>query len=527
MTTTGSDRGEPLPDETRIPVLVGVGQLRANRERAVAAAREPLALMLEALDAAERDAGVPDLLRRADAVLAIRSASWTYSDLAAAVAARIGARPRTSVNTALGGHLPARLLEQAAAAIATGESEVAVIVGGEAQASVGALGKAGTDPVAELGWSAEPGGAPQLELGELGSAEQLAAGLFLPARVYPLYENRLQADLGLTPQEGAAWSARLYADYSRVAAAHPVAWNPDELTPERVGTPGPGNRMVCEPYPLAMNAMPHVDQAAAVIVTTLAVARAAGIPDARLTFVHGGAGADDVPDPLRRTGFGASAALAAALDAALERTGTKAGDLDAIDVYSCFPVVPKLAGLHLGLGRHAVLSVAGGHSSFGGPLNTYSLHAIATTARLLRGTGRVGLVHANGGYLGYQHAIVLAGRAHPEGYVGDPEPQRITHPDAPALADAAALAADGADVVVETFTVEHGRAGGPEQAFVVARAADGARVAVPTAPGDVVAAAALSLAALPGGATTHVGRTVRLTLSDGQPAVTVRSGDAA
>lgn len=510
-----------MTDPSRVPVVVGAGQLRANRDREPAAAREPLALVVAALERAERDAGVPGLLRRADSVAAIRVASWSYADLAGAVAARIGAVPRTAANTALGGHLPARLLEQAAAAIAAGESEVAVIAGGEAQASVGALGKAGVDPVAELGWSADPGGRPQLDLDELGSPEQLAAGLFLPARVYPLYENRLQADLGLTPAEGAAWSARIYSDYSRVAAAHPVAWNPDRRSPDQVGAPAPGNRMVCEPYPLAMNAMPHVDQAAAVVVTSLAVARAAGVPDGRLVHVWGGAGADDHPDPLRRTGFGRSEALAAALDRALERTGTKADELDAIDVYSCFPVVPKLAALHLGLDRHAVLSVAGGHSSFGGPLNTYSLHAVATLVDRLRGTTAAGLVHANGGYLGSQHAIVLAGRAHAEGYVGDPEPERIEHPGAPAPGDPAALAAAGTDLVVETLTVEHGRAGGPQQAFVVGRTAGGERVAAATAPGDAVTAAALSLAALPGGATTHVGRTVRLCLVDGAPAVTV------
>ncbi|SFE96757.1 acetyl-CoA acetyltransferase [Blastococcus tunisiensis] len=515
-----------MPDATRVPVLIGVGQLRANRERAVAAAREPLALMADALETAERDAGVPGLLQRADTVLAIRAASWAYADLAGAVAARIGARPRTAQNTALGGHLPARLLERAAAAIAAGDSEVAGVVGGEAQASVGALGKAGVDPVAELGWSAEPGGPPELDLAELGTAEQLAAGLFLPARVYPLYENRLQADLGLTPEQGAAWSARLYSDYSRIAAAHPAAWNREQLTPEQVGTPGPGNRMVCEPYPLAMNAMPHVDQAAAVVVTSLAIARAAGVPEERLTHVRGGAGADDHPDPLRRTGFGRSAALAAALDRARGRTGTTADELDVIDVYSCFPVVPKLAALHLGLDRHAVLSVAGGHSSFGGPLNTYSLHAIATLAQRLRGTGATGLVHANGGYLGSQHAIVLAGRPHPDGYVGDPEPERIEHPGAPALVDPACLAAQGADLVIETLTVEHGRSGGPQQAFVVGRTVAGDRLAVSSAPGDAGTAAALSRTALPDGATTHVGRTVRLTLRDGQPAVALPGGTA-
>jgi acetyl-CoA C-acetyltransferase len=393
-------------------------------------------------------------------------------------------------------------------------------VGGESQASVSSLGKAGVDPVAELGWSAEPGGPPALDPDELGSAAMLDAGLFLPARVYPLFENRLQAELGLTPAEGAAWSARLYADYSRIAAEHPVAWNPVQLTPEQVGEVGPSNRMVCEPYPLSMNAMPHVDQAAAVVVTSLQAAREHGIPESRLVHVWGGAGADDLPDPLERPGFARSEALARTLDRALALAGLAADAVDLIDVYSCFPIVPKLAALHLELDRDAVLSVAGGHSSFGGPLNTYSLHAIATMVQRLRGTAGTGLVHANGGYLTYQHAVVLGGRPHPDGYVGRPEPDVLVHPGSPVLADPAALVQAGdVPVTVETLTVEHGRTGGPQQAFVVGRTGDGRRVAAATAAGDTTTAGALSLDALPAGAVSQVGRAVRLTLRDGRPAV--------
>ncbi|TFV63722.1 UNVERIFIED_ORG: acetyl-CoA acetyltransferase [Bacillus sp. AZ43] len=515
-----------MPDESRTPVLVGVGQLRANRERTVEGAREPLELMVDALRLAERDTGVTGLLRATDSLAAIRTASWAYADLAGALAARVDATPARREDTALGGHLPARLLDRAAAAIWAGESEVAVIVGGEAQASANALAKAGIDPL-EQGWSASPGGPPPLELGDLGSPEMLAAGLFLPARTYPLFENRLQADLGLTPEENAAWSARLYADLTRVAARHPVAWNTDVLTPEQVGTAGPGNRMVCEPYPLSMNAMPNVDQAAAVVVTSLRVAREHGVPEDRLTYVWGGAGVDDLPDPLRRTGFSGSEALGRTLDRTLTVAGLAIGDVDLVDVYTCFPVVPKLAALHLGLDRDAVLSVAGGHSSFGGPLNTYSLHAIATVAQRLRADAATGLVHANGGYLSYQHGVLLGARPHPEGYVGRPEPEAVEHPGAPEVLDAATAAREGVDLTVETATVEHGRDGAPQQAFVVGRTATGTRVAAPTSPDDRASAAALSLAALPPGVRTHVGRTVRLVLRNEQPAVTVPTGDAA
>ena len=504
-----------MSDDLRTPVVVGVGQLRANRERTVEGAREPLHLLLDALRAAGDDAGAAQLLAQADSVYAVRVASWAYDGLAARVGAALGASPRTCVDTGLGGHLPVRLLDEAAARIASGDSQVALVVGGEAQASVSLLGKAGLDPVAELGWSADPGGPPAFDLDQLGSPAMQAAGLIAPSRVYPLYENRLQHDLGLTPDEAADWSAQLYADLSRIAAEHPASWSSTSLSAEQVREVAAGNRMVCEPYPLAMNAMPHVDQAAALVVTSLGAAREAGVPADRVVHVWGGAGVDDDPDVLRRNGFGGSGALAAALDRCLAQAATSASDVDLLDVYSCFPVVPKLVSLHLGLPRDAPLSVTGGHSSFGGPLNSYSLHALATMVERLRAGAQVGMVHANGGYLTHQHALLLGRSAHPAGYVGTPAtPYEVESPVH--VATLRELAEEGGEVqvVVETATVEHDRSGAPSQAYIVARTASGERVAAQTPAGDVDAARVLSLAELPPGATSHVGRRLTLHLRD-------------
>ncbi|GAA0237701.1 acetyl-CoA acetyltransferase [Cryptosporangium japonicum] len=486
--------------DDRLPVLVGVGEVRANRERAVAQAREPLALILEALDLA----AAPELLAAADAVYTVRVASWAYDELSAEVAAAVGAEPTHRDDSPIGGQWPIRLLDRAAARIASGESSVALLVGGEATASATALLKAGVDPIADLGWSARPGGPTPIDVADMGSPAMQTAGLLLPTRVYPLYENRLQADLGLTPEENADWSARLYADLSAVAATNPVAWNTSALTPEQVGTVTPTNRMVCEPYPLSMNALPFVDQAAAVVVTSLAAARAAGVPDDRIVYLHAAAGSDDLPDVLARPKLGRSTALADALTGAIDRAAVSTADLDFVDVYSCFPVVPKLAGLALGLPRETVLSITGGHSSFGGPLNSYSLHSLARAFGRLRGTDRRGLVHANGGFLSYQHAIVLGGRP-ATGYRSGPVRTRT---DGLEVAEARDL--DGTDVVVETATVEYDRDATPRQAFVVVGTEEGVRAAVATPRGDVAAAAEWSLTNRP----SQVGRRARLRVTD-------------
>lgn len=512
-----------MRDERRVPVIVGVGEVLGNRDRTPEAAREPMELIVDAVQRAAADTGVgaDTVLTAVDATYAVRTTSWAYDEASAIVARRTGGQPHHRVDSTVGGHWPTRLLEQAAARIAAGEDRVALLFGGEAQASVGALAKAGLDPVVDAGWSASPGGPPAFDPADLGSDRMQAAGVVLPTRVYPMFQSALDADLGLAPEAAAQRSAELYARLSRVAADHPVAWNPRPRTAEDIASVTPDNRMVCEPYPLAVNAMPHVDQAAAVLVTSVAVARDLGVPEDRFVYVWGGAGADDTGDVLERRTFAASDALADALDRALERTGLEAGQLDLVDVYSCFPVVPELVVRHLGLPADTTPSATGGHAAFGGPLSSYSVHAIATVTRRLRDDVELAMVHANGGYLTSQHVTVLGRSPHPDGYVGDPEPVQVAPADAPRVVDAADLVTSGGalEVTVEAVTVEHGRDGRPAQAFVIARTAGGERVGAATAPGDRDAAAALSVASLPEGATTQVGRRVTLTSLDAGPVI--------
>jgi acetyl-CoA C-acetyltransferase len=491
-----------VQDPRRVPVLVGVGQLRNNRERTVAGAREPAELMLDALARAARDAGTPRLLADADSIDVVNVVSWIYDDLPGLLAARLGAHPKHRFASPIGGQWPARLLDEAAARIAGGDARVALLVGGEAQSSVGVLAKAGVEPVAEAGWSAEPGGPPPFDANLLGSAQAQAAGLIFPTRVYPLFENRLRYELGQTPERANAWSAQMYADFSQAAAVNPAAWNPAHRRADEIGTPGPGNRMVCEPYPLSMNAMPQVDQAAAVIVTSLAAAREYGIPEDRLVYVWGGAGAVEGTDFLHRDGFGSSPAMTSTLDRTLAAAGTTAAELDIVDVYSCFPVVPKLACLALGLPRDAALSVTGGHSAFGGPMNSYTLFSMVAVAQRLREGGGVALVHGNGGFVTYQHAVVLSDAPHADGYVGQPEPVVMTPLEPPEL-----VSVHPGEVIVETATVEYDRDDQPATGFLVGRTAQGQRIAAQTAPGDTVSARVLSL-----DHGERVGRTVQVSV---------------
>ena len=482
-------------DPYRLPVLVGVGQLRCNRERTVEGSREPLHLIVAAIRRAAQDLGAAaSLVRDADAIDVVCVVSWAYDDLPGLIASRIGALPRLGRQSDVGGHQPPRLLDEAARRIAAGECRIALVCSGEALASVAALRQAGVDP----DWSRAPGGRVRIPQSSYASELMVRYGLSLPVRAYPLYENRLRADLGQTFAESQRWSAEMYADFSRVAAGNDAAWDPVVRSPDEIATVGPRNRMICFPYPLLMNAHLAVDQAAAVVVTSLGTARDRGVPEDRVVHIWGGAGSADSTDVLARVSYGRAPGMAAAFDQALAQCGVSAEDLDVVDLYSCFPVVPKLASRALRLPAGTGLSATGGLTSFGGPANAYCLHAAVAVARRVRAGARLGLVYGNGGLLTGHHAILLAAEPHAAGYLGRDGLVAPSESQGPRVVDRARGRA-----TVETHTVEYDRQGSPTLGYVVCRLLDGSR-----APAHAVDPA--TLAALTDTAVEAVGRRGRL-----------------
>ena len=78
---------------------------------------------------------------------------------------------------------------------------------------------------------------------------------------------------------------------------------------------------------------------------------------------------------------------------------------DAIELYSCFPCVPKMARRTLGLGADVQPTVTGGLTFFGAPLNTYMTHAACAMVRKLRDGAQLGLLYGQGGFVTKHHAL--------------------------------------------------------------------------------------------------------------------------
>jgi len=430
--------------------------------------------MADALRACEVDAGVP-LIEQLTSVELIGLVSWRYRDPVALLCTRLNIAPAEQTNASMGGETPVRLVHEAALRIARGEPLMAAIVGGEAGHARAQARKIG----ARLPWTPA---AAQEETVRFPSSRfemspvAVALGVTDPAHIYPFYEVATQAAWDESPAQGRAADASLWARFAAVAADNPYAWIRSAPSAEAIATLAPDNRMIAWPYPKLMVANPVVNQSAAVIVTSLHRARLLGIADSKLIHIWGGAHAVEPEDYLQRDNYVHSAAQAAVLQRAVELVGGDARRFDRLELYSCFPVVPRMALRELGLEDASTApTVTGGLTFFGGPLNNYMSHAVAAMTRVLRANpNEVGLLYGQGGYVNKHQSLVVSAAP-------PPSPLSLEH-SVQAGADAARgsvpplVEGYRGSVTIETYTVTYARDGEPLQGVVIGRTPDDARV---------------------------------------------------
>ena len=449
----------------RTPVIIGISEVK-DRPTDPAHGREPMVLMIQALRNAESDAGV-NLLASIDSIDVVNSVSWPYVNLPGLLCERLGISPRHRTYGPVGGETPVQFLQEAAERIASGESDVAAICGGEAQHTVSAAQRQGI----ALPWTPKARNVQPRNRNYLSELVR-RHGIDMPIRVYPLYENAAQAEWGQTPAEGLAEAARLWAAYSAVAADNPDSWLGRRFLPEEIAIPSPTNRMIAWPYPKLMTANPLVNQGAGVLLTARSAARSAGIPDHRMIPVQGGAAAAEPADYMQRDQFHHAHAMDVVLEAALQMVGEDAGRFAYREFYSCFPCVPKMARRKLGLPEQTPPTVAGGLTFHGAPLNNYMLHAACGMVRALRADpGAMGLLYGQGGFVTKHRSLVLGGEPNARVLSEDRQPQAdARRGPAPAIVDDRT-----GEARVETHTVVFRPDGTVDYGVVMLRLRDGAR----------------------------------------------------
>lgn len=450
------------------PVLVGIAQLEQRDADPVAGrGKEPLDLMIEAVEEAARDAGAPGLLTSADAVRVTRG-MWPYENPARAVAEALGCPQAETGVSMWGGDAVQLVLTESALEIQSGARQIVILVGAECGRTQAKARRAGID----LHWRDAPG-TPDRRFGEelkMRTRAEAIRGVSQPIQMYPIFENALRHARGETLDAHIRRVSELWAGFSRVAADNPHAWIREAATAEDIRTPSDFNRPVSFPYPKLMNSNSNVDQASALILCSTAVARRFGIPEDKWVYPWAATAAHDTYAVSNRDNLHSSPGIRIAGGRALELADRNADDIAHVDLYSCFPSAVQVAAAELGFGEERPLTVTGGLTFGGGPLNNYVMHAIARMAEVLRDSpGDVGLVSSNGGFI-TKHAFGIYSTAPP----AKPFRYEVPQDRVDAMPTREAVPAFDGKVEIESYTVMYG-SNGPSAALAACLLDDGRR----------------------------------------------------
>ena len=450
--------------DPRTPVLVGTGQLIQKPDNPVDAL-EPLAMMRVALEAAADDAGARSLLDRATDTWVVKGA-WPYPDPAALLRDEFGNNSRTGISTD-GGNTPQSLVNKASLRIQSGEADVVLIVGAEGIWSRRRARRAGE----RIPYTEQADVEPDEILGKdvtMSHPVELERGFAMPINFYPIFESAFRASRGESISDHRDRVSEMWETFNRVACANPYSWVRNPMSAEEIRNPGPANRLVGFPYTKSMNSNWDLDQAAALIVCSAETAEAVGVARDRWLFPQAGTDGSDTNFVSNRADLHSSPAIRVAGKKAMELAGVQPGDIDHVDLYSCFPSAVQIAATEMELGIDRQLTQTGGLTFAGGPLNNYVTHSIATMANVLReDAGTVGLCSANGGYI-TKHAFGL--------YSTTPPTNGFQHEDCQKEIDTYPTVELDADHVgeatIEAYTVMHG-AEGPERGLASVRTPNG------------------------------------------------------
>jgi len=437
-----TDGPGPRGLDPRTPVLVGVGTASDDAEACE--------LMVAATEAALADAGGRGLAGAVDRV-AVPQGSWAYPDPARLVADRVGAPGATSYFVELG--IPQQsLVNDALAAILSGASEVAVVVGGESKRWARDRERSGRSAVE----TAQPGVVPDVVRARSEppiEPVEVAHRLWDPVQQYAMIDNAVRAADGRTLDEHRAELSELWARFSQVSAGNPEAAFGRAVDATWLATPSPANRPLAFPYNKWHATQWTVNQAAALVLCSVGAAERLGVPRDRWVFPRVGLESSQSVSVLRRARIATWPAMEVLGETAAAWLGRPLAELEVAELYSCFPAAVRVQQRALGLDPAGTPTVTGGMAFAGGPFNNFVLQSLAAVARVLRAhPDRLGLVTTVSGLLTKPGLGVWSAR--PDGRP-------------PLLADLAYEAASVTDTIEAVATLEGYDGGGTVATYTV------------------------------------------------------------
>jgi len=294
---------------------------------------------------------------------------------------------------------------------------VVLVTGGEARYRAMCAGKAGAEAseIQQVGIEPDVTLRPQEEM---WSSVETDAGLGMPVGYYAILDSALRYKQGLSLEEHRDQMAQMYSRLSQLAADNPDAWSRQAVPKEVIREHSASNRMLAFPYTKLHNSQWNVDQAAGLILCSTQIAQELGIGREKWIFPRAFTESNLMSVVASRKDLGASPGFRIAARAAMQLAGVDFSQLRLCELYSCFPYAIRAQLHEFGMDSNHNVSVTGGMTFGGGPLNNFVFQALVRMARLLRqNPGEIGLVTAVSGLLTKQACALWSATPGADGWV--------------------------------------------------------------------------------------------------------------
>ena len=369
--------------DPQTPIVIGASEI-AHRDGPDFQSVSATELMIEAVHRSLESTGAGDVLGALTGAVLVPHGTWAESDPGRAIAEAIGAPKARTIRSELG-VLQQSLLARAATDVRSGVIDVAIVVGGENRWSGVVSGKAGIAPpeAPVLACGAEPDEviAPrEMVISQI----EIDRNLTTAAHQYAIIESALRHHLGRSIGAHQRELGELWERFAEIAAEAPAGWDTRAMKSDEIAFPSESNRMIAAPYPKWLISQWNVDQAAALIFTTVGTASRLGLDESTWIFPLAMVESNAVIPLPERADVHRWPASQLVSKAALEASEISIDELGPVDLYSCFPSAVEVQAREIGLSIDRDLTLTGGMTFGGGPFNNYALQGAAAMVRKLR-----------------------------------------------------------------------------------------------------------------------------------------------
>jgi len=386
------------------PVLVGIGSLQ--QKGSFAELDEALILMEKVAIEAIEDSQAHEIKNFIDEIQ-IPKGYWAYRDPGKWIAEKHGfSNAKTSVTKI--GVLQQNLINSACQRIINGDIRASLIVGGEARFKIIQALKEGLT-FEETQLNVNPDHYVKAKE-DLYVPEEIDALGMMAVGYYAIIESAMRHKHKRTIKEHEKFLGDLYAEFSKVAAKNPHAWNQNIYTSQDIQNPSPKNQRIAYPYNKLHNSSWNVNQASALILTSDEIADKLSIPISNRVYPLVSSETNHMIGLIQRPDISDPIGLKLASDFLLETAEKNNIQPSLYELYSCFPIAVQLFSESLNVPESVPKTITGGMPFAGGPLNNYMLHATAQMLMKIReNINEIGLITGVSGMMTKQ-ALAIWGK---------------------------------------------------------------------------------------------------------------------